>query len=210
MCLHGLMFVGRPNMPMLSLIFIVFVLFTSCSGSEADTSKSFKDTQSASILNKQIDTISERSGKTIALQKSDIDTRNISGKDLVAFAKTLVGTPYKYASSNPETGFDCSGFITHIFRHFNISVPRSSIDFTDVGTVVKEKDARPGDLILFTGTNPKEKFVGHMGLVTENAQELKFIHATSGKAYAVTITPLNKYYRSRFVKIIRIFPNDGE
>ena len=50
---------------------------------------------------------------------------------LIAYAKTLIGTPYKYASVNPAEGLDCSGFITTVFNHFNIKVPRSSVDFTN-------------------------------------------------------------------------------
>ena len=140
-----------------------------------------------------------------------INTGGVQPQDLMAFAEKQIGVPYKYASTNPEAGFDCSGFITYVFNHFGIAVPRSSIDFTDVGKVVPVEAARRGDIILFTGTDSTEKFVGHMGLITENKDgQLKFIHSTSGKAYSVTITPLNDYYKGRFVKTIRIFPqNDG-
>lgn len=139
-----------------------------------------------------------------------INTGTVQPAELMAFAESLVGVPYKYASTNPQEGFDCSGFITYVFNHFNIAVPRSSIDFTNVGTEIPEQQARRGDIILFTGTDSTEKFVGHMGLITENSNgQLKFIHSTSGKAYGVTITPLNDYYRSRFVKTIRIFPQNN-
>lgn len=140
------------------------------------------------------------SGKTI-------ETKNVNPSQLVEFANTLIGTPYHYASTDPKVGFDCSGFITYVFNHFNIIVPRSSIDFTNVGRTVPADSARTGDLILFTGTDSTEKFVGHMGLIVSNAnQDLQFIHSTSGKKYGVTITPLSDYYRSRYVKTIRIFP----
>ena len=59
-----------------------------------------------------------------------IDTRNVRPQQLIEFSKTLIGVPYKYGSSNPDIGFDCSGFITYTFGHFGILVPRSSIDFT--------------------------------------------------------------------------------
>lgn len=124
---------------------------------------------------------------------------------IVSFAKTLEGIPYLYGSSDPYKGFDCSGFITYVFNHFHLEVPRSSIDFTNVGVEVKIPEAVEGDLILFTGTDTLETFVGHMGIITENTDSLRFIHATSGKRNSVTITALNSHYLKRFVKVIRIF-----
>ena len=52
---------------------------------------------------------------------------------IIEFAKTLIGTRYLYGSTDPMRGFDCSGFITYVFNHFRIPVPRSSIDFENVG-----------------------------------------------------------------------------
>jgi cell wall-associated NlpC family hydrolase len=145
-----------------------------------------------------------------AIVGTSVDTKNANPKELVAFAETLIGTPYRYGSTDPKVGFDCSGFITYVFHHFGISVPRSSIDFTSVGKEIPVKSAKPGDLILFTGTDSTERFVGHMGIVYSNSDTLNFIHSTSGKKYGVTITPLNKYYMGRFVKTIRLFKqNDG-
>jgi cell wall-associated NlpC family hydrolase len=136
-----------------------------------------------------------------------VDTKGVSPTDLVAFAKTLIGTPYVYGSTNPKVGFDCSGFITYVFNHFGIAVPRSSIDFTPVGKDVDTAEARPGDLILFTGTNHLERHVGHMGIVVgKEGGTLQFIHSTSGKAMGVTVTPLNEYYQRRFVRVGRVFP----
>ena len=145
----------------------------------------------------------------LPLPKGGIDTKGVHPGDVVAFAKTLMGVPYLYGSTDPAKGFDCSGFITHVFRHFDIVVPRSSIDFTNVGKEVSAVQAKAGDLILFTGTDSTERFVGHMGIVVDNSDSLRFIHSSSGKANGVTITPLNKYYQGRYVKTIRIFPQNG-
>ena len=134
-----------------------------------------------------------------------IDTKNITRTELVTFAKQMIGVPYKYASTDPAQGFDCSGFISFVFNHFHISVPRSSVDFTDVGSVVDVQKAQQGDLILFTGTDSLVRIVGHMGIVTDNSDSLRFIHSTSGKANGVTITALNNYYTGRFVKVIKVF-----
>jgi cell wall-associated NlpC family hydrolase len=137
-----------------------------------------------------------------------IDIKGKHPTEVMSFAETLAGIKYVYGSINPNVGFDCSGFITYVFNHFGIQVPRSSIDFTNVGKQVPVENAKRGDIILFTGTNPAERHVGHMGLITESRDTLRFIHATSGKAMSVTTTPLSKYYMSRFVKVIRIFPQN--
>lgn len=134
-----------------------------------------------------------------------VDTTTLTVK-LLHFAKTLKGTPYKYGSTNPEVGFDCSGFITYVFNHFRIDVPRSSAGFTNEGVPVSLTDAQPGDLILFTGTDSTVRTVGHMGIITQVGDSVVFIHSTSGKAYGVTETTLDKYYMGRFVKVIRYLP----
>jgi cell wall-associated NlpC family hydrolase len=134
-------------------------------------------------------------------------TRTISvvtGRQLIDFAQTLLGVPYKYASSDPSEGFDCSGFITYVFNNFDIKVPRSSVDFTNTGKEVDIRTAKEGDLILFTGTVHTNRIVGHMGIVTENIDTLKFIHSTSGKANGVTVSALTDHYKQRFVKVIRV------
>jgi cell wall-associated NlpC family hydrolase len=137
---------------------------------------------------------------------SIIETGKTQPDELVAYAKTLIGIPYKYSSTDPAIGFDCSGFITYVFSHFNIKVPRSSVDFTNVGNEINIIDARPGDLILFTGTDTSIRVVGHMGIVVINENDqLQFIHSTSGKGYGVVISPLGDYYKKRFVKVIRVF-----
>ena len=134
-----------------------------------------------------------------------IDTKNVNPAELLNFARTQIGVPYLYASIDPAKGFDCSGFITYVFHHFNIEVPRSSVDFTNLETEIPLNSTAPGDLILFTGTDSAATVVGHMGIITENTDSIRFIHSTSGKANSVTITAVNNYYMKRFVKVIRIF-----
>ncbi len=137
----------------------------------------------------------------------------ITGKttpvELIAYANSLTGIPYKYGSTNPKQGFDCSGFITYVFNHFNIIVPRRSVDFTNVNHEISLQQAKTGDLILFTGTDSTDRIVGHMGIIiVQPDSTLQFIHSTSGKANGVTTTPLNTYYMGRYVKTIRIFPQN--
>jgi cell wall-associated NlpC family hydrolase len=85
-------------------------------------------------------------------------------------------------------------------------VPRSSIDFTHVGKEVAVAEAKRGDIILFTGTDSTERFVGHMGIVVSNVNsDLQFIHSSSGRVHGVTVSPLKGYYMGRFLKVVRIW-----
>ncbi len=164
-----------------------------------------------------IDVVNDAAGReTVILAPTDgtpamntIHTGKTTPQQLIGFARTAIGIPYKYASFDPEKGFDCSGFITYVFNHFGIAVPRSSVDFTDVTHEVPLQSAQAGDLILFTGTDSRTCVVGHMGIVvTGKGEPLQFIHSTSGRANGVTISPLNSGYMERFVKIVRIFPQN--
>lgn len=197
--------------------FIVFAGISSCifvveqdeDGAEQRDSLQVTDSLPAFDSDSVGPELTDTATNTLQLPEGHIDTRGVQPNQIVEFAKTLIGTPYLYGSTNPQQGFDCSGFITYVFNRFSIIVPRSSIDFTNVGREIAVTEAKPGDVILFTGTNPDERFVGHMGIVVQaDAEGLQFIHSTSGKAYGVTITPLNEGYKRRYVKTIRIFPQN--
>ncbi len=142
-----------------------------------------------------------------AIPRRYINTKNVNVDSVVVFAKTLIGIKYKYGSVVKEQGFDCSGFINYVFNNFNIQVPRTTVDFTNAGTPVPLGGSRKGDLILFTGTDTTGWIVGHMGMITDNENGIiQFIHSSSGKANGVIVSNLSKYYATRFVKVIRVFP----
>jgi cell wall-associated NlpC family hydrolase len=138
-----------------------------------------------------------------------IETGTTTPAEFVTFAHSLEGTPYEYGSADPDLGFDCSGFVTYVFNHFGIRVPRPSVDFTYVNTEIDITQAKPGDLILFTGTEPIPKIVGHIGIVRSNkGGDIIFIHATSGDDCGITESPFNAYYQQRYIKTIRVFPQN--
>ena len=143
-------------------------------------------------------------GKAVLDSASLKNNPAIIRAELIDYAKTLKGIRYKYASADPKKGFDCSGFVMYVFKHFQISVPRSSIDYTKVGSAIELPSAQPGDVILFTGANSKVRRVGHVGIITQGGDNITFIHASSGKTYSVTETTLSEHYKKRFVKVVRI------
>lgn len=135
-----------------------------------------------------------------------INTRNVSVDSLVQFAEKFIGVPYKYGGTNPDKGFDCSGFVYYVFNKFKITVPRTSSEFTNAGYEVNIKDSQRGDIILFTGSDPNSGVVGHMGIITSNKNNrIEFIHAASGEGGGVMISGMNSYFIPRFVKVNRVF-----
>lgn len=126
--------------------------------------------------------------------------------DLLDFAKSMIGVPYRYASSNPDRGFDCSGFVSYVFGSFGFKVPRSSPEFASTGIPVKLSEAKVGDVLIFSGTSRKSKRIGHVGIIysIDGDGRIKFIHSTSGKANGVTITNFDNYYKGRFIKAVSI------
>ena len=178
-----------------SLVFLVVVLVvSSCSSSRkasAPIVTNANDIRSKVVIKKKVPAVT-------------IQTKSYPANELVNFAETLLGTPYRYGSSEKEKGFDCSGFISYVFNYFKIAVPRISSDFTNAGKEVLIKDSKRGDLILFTGSDEKSGQVGHMGIITENKNGLiEFIHASTSRG--VMLSGLNSYFVPRFVKVNRVF-----
>lgn len=140
------------------------------------------------------------------LENPSFSSDDPSEQDLISFAKKLLGVKYKYGAANPSHGFDCSGFVHYVFKQFGVTLPRSSSAMGQTGENVQLSDAKAGDIILFTGTNAARRTIGHVGIVlsNNNGNGLRFIHATSGKAYAVTETTLEGSYKKRFMKVIRV------
>lgn len=135
-----------------------------------------------------------------------LEKNNISPDSLVNYAKSYLGKPYKWGSSN-EKAFDCSGFVSFVFRHFNITTPHGAKDYYHLGSPVLIDSCKKGDIILFTGTNFSRKSVGHVGIVISNPGEpLIFIHSSSSKSHrGVVITDYkNSAYPKRFMGIRRL------
>ncbi|MTH15784.1 C40 family peptidase [Flavobacterium sp. LC2016-01] len=133
-------------------------------------------------------------------------TQNQIDRDsIIAYAKKYLGTPYLYASSNPEKGFDCSGFISYVFHHFDVDLPRSSGSYKNLGKALNPEDFKVGDILVFYGYKDKT-MIGHLGIICEaNGMQSKFIHASSGKVNSVTITSLaTEHYTNRFYKCIDV------
>ena len=123
--------------------------------------------------------------------------------NIVNFGMELLGTPYVEASSS-KAGFDCSGFVFFVFKHFKIQVPRSSSQFKNFGKEIPIENVKKGDILLFL--SPTRNVIGHIGIVTNpNGKNSDFIHASSSREMKVIITSLKKEgYKRRFVKAVDV------
>lgn len=113
-------------------------------------------------------------------------------QEIIEYAKTLLGVKYVYGGSTTK-GFDCSGFVSYVFKHFGITLERASRAMGSHGTAVKKADLKPGDLVFFD-TNGGLNGINHVGIYIGNS---KFIHASSSTVRKVTISSLNDDFYSK-------------
>ncbi len=64
-------------------------------------------------------------------------------------AYSMIGTPYQYGGSSPETGFDCSGFTMWAWSHAGVYLPHSAAAQYASLPYVAQSDLQPGDLVFF-------------------------------------------------------------
>lgn len=61
------------------------------------------------------------------------------------------GIPYKWGKSSPAEGFDCSGFVSYVYRQLGRSLPRTTGGIAASGTKLPLSQAQPGDILWKSG-----------------------------------------------------------
>ncbi len=115
-------------------------------------------------------------------------------------ALALLGTPYRWGGTNPESGFDCSGLVGYVFRNtLGIELPRISRDMANVGEMIRNRDELiEGDLVFFSR---RGKHVDHVGIYIGNGQ---FVHAPrTGKDVEVANLATG-YWSQKFFQARRV------
>jgi cell wall-associated NlpC family hydrolase len=116
-------------------------------------------------------------------------------------ALALMGTPYRWGGTSPDSGFDCSGLVGYVFRTaLGIELPRVSRDMAskaDAQLIGTREDLRQGDLVFF-GLKGR---VNHVGIYVG---EGRFLHSPSrGKDVRVD-TLLTGYWANRYLSGRRV------
>ena len=75
----------------------------------------------------------------------------VSGSSVVSYATNFVGNPYVFGGNSLTDGTDCSGFVSLVYSHFGVSLPRSSYALQSSGQTVSYENAQPGDIICYPG-----------------------------------------------------------
>ncbi len=80
------------------------------------------------------------------------------------------GWKYVYGGYKPETSFDCSGLTQWCYGKAGVILPRTAQEQYDATQHIPLTDAKPGDLIFFTGTYDAGTYITHVGIYVGNNQ----------------------------------------
>jgi cell wall-associated NlpC family hydrolase len=87
---------------------------------------------------------------------------------------SLLGIKYRFGGNTPQSGFDCSWFVRHVFSDaLGVLLPRTAVEMAKVGSTVRRSDLQPGDLVFF---NTVSRAFSHVGIYLGDN---KFMHANS-------------------------------
>ena len=119
---------------------------------------------------------------------------------MIAEAEKYLGYPYVWGGSSPSTSFDCSGFVCWVINQSGVgSVGRTTAQgIFNHTTPIAPSEAKPGDIIFFTGTYDSGSAVSHVGIYAGNGM---MIHCGNPISYASVNTP---YWQSHFYSYGRL------
>ena len=87
---------------------------------------------------------------------------------IITEADKYLGYPYVWGGYNPNTSFDCSGFVSWVINHSGWNVGRLDANgLYYICTPVSASNAKPGDLVFFQGTYDTPG-MSHVGIYVGN------------------------------------------
>lgn len=127
-----------------------------------------------------------------------VNMKNISGarEKILAESKKHIGIPYSFGSKDPATGFDCSGYVSYVYKKsIGYTLPAGSKHqfSSGGGLLLGFEQLKPGDLMFFSHNGSQ---IQHVGIFIDKNH---FIHAPrTGRR--ISIDELGRYWKQKFVK----------
>lgn len=121
-------------------------------------------------------------------------------EEVVDNALKYEGVSYKWGGTNPQSGFDCSGFVAYVFGLIGCVLPHSSRKlFNKDKKVTDYKQLHQGDLVFFSGSHVSDQ-IGHVGIVVNvnpGTGDFTFVHAAYSGVQVSSST--DSYYSKRLL-----------
>lgn len=133
-----------------------------------------------------------KEGEHYKIPKEALSDPNFAA--LIKEAEKYLGYPYVWGGSSPSTSFDCSGFVCWVYTKSGVAnIPRTTAQgIYNQCAPVSASEAKPGDIIFFTGTYDSGSPVSHVGIYVGNGMML---HCGSPIQYASIQSP---YWKKHF------------
>ena len=150
-------------------------------------------------------------GKSVRLLETEPEAASVPVINAIDRASSValqalahLGTPYRVGGLSPQTGFDCSGLVTYVYREgAGLALPRNTFDLSLLGQPVERGALRPGDLVFY---NTQRRENSHVGIYLG---EDRFIHApTSGGEVRVESLRAD-YWMRRYNGARRVIASPG-
>lgn len=162
---------------------------TNCTGSTAfaeQLNKEIKPATQKSTLINPIVSLTLFQKQALHLQKVEKNTTKM--KNILKYLKSRHNkTPYVFAGSSPNYGWDCSGLVRWTYENFGIELKHSATAQGHVGKKVSYLEAKPGDIVTFSWGSDYWKY--HAAIYLGNGI---IVNANSGYRTTV-IQPLTDF-----------------
>lgn len=116
-----------------------------------------------------------------------------NAQELAIHALSQIGIRYRHGGESPDTGFDCSGLVRHVFREaLGLGLPRTARAISQTGESIRADELQPGDLVFF---NTLRRGFSHVGIYLG---EHRFVHAPSSGGKVRIESMRQSYWAKRF------------